>query len=83
MSGSGATFVPLVRTVGGGGIQVRSFQVRETGSDYELGEILTFTSESISASIAALQVTPNSPTSVANDVVYTVVEKDLAPVLRP
>ena len=83
MSGSGATFVPLVRTVGGGGIQVRSFQVRETGSDYELGEILTFTSESISASIAALQVTPNSPTSVANDVVYTVVEKDLAPVLSP
>ena len=35
MSGSGATFIPLVRTVGGGGVQVRSFQVRETGSDYE------------------------------------------------
>ncbi len=83
MSGSGATFIPLVRTVGGGFVQVRSFQIRETGSDYQLGEILTFTSESISASIASLQVTPNSPTSVANDVVYTVVEKDLAPVLSP
>ena len=83
MSGSGATFIPLVRTVGGGGMQVRSFQVRETGSDYQLGEILTFTSESISESIALLQVTPNSPTSVANDVKYTVIEKDLAPTLSP
>ena len=37
MSGSGATFIPLVRSVGGGGLQVRSFQVRVTGSDYRIG----------------------------------------------
>lgn len=83
-AGEGATFVPLVTSVGGGGIQVRSFQVILTGSRYEVGEILTFTSQSISSSIApSLQVTPGSPTSIANDVVYTVEERDLAPVLSP
>ena len=83
-SGSGATFIPLIRSVGGGGLQVRSFQVILTGSGYEIGEILTFTSQSISASIApSLQVTPGSPTSIANDVVYTVEERDLAPILSP
>ena len=30
-SGSGATFIPLIRSVGGGGLQVRSFQVILTG----------------------------------------------------
>ena len=84
MSGEGATFIPLVRSVGGGGLQVRSFQVILTGSRYEVGETLTFTSQSISASIApSLQVTPGSPTSIANDVVYIVEERDLAPVLSP
>jgi len=83
-SGEGATFVPLIRSVGGGGLQVRSFQVILTGSGYEIGEILTFSSASISASIApSLQVTPGSPTSIANDVKYTVEEIDLAPILSP
>ena len=78
-SGFGATFVPLVVSN-----QITQFQVIETGSKYSVGEVITFTSQSISSSVAPiLQSTPGSPTSVANDVNITIGENNLAPILGP
>ena len=75
-SGNGATFIPLLKSN-----QITEFQVILTGSRYAIGEIITLSSASISASINALQATPGSPTSVANDVNIVVGINNLAPTL--
>jgi len=74
-SGNGATFIPLVESN-----QVTSFQVILTGSRYAIGEVITLSSASISASISNLY--NGIPTSsVANDVNIVVGINNLAPTL--
>ena len=74
--GKGATFIPLLNAN-----QIKAFQVILTGSKYTIGETITFSSASISASINALQATPGSPTSVADDISIVVGINNLAPTL--
>jgi hypothetical protein len=76
-SGTGATFRPIVDTN-----QVTSVVVEQTGSGYASGDVLLFTSQSISSSLAS-SVTEGGPSEVANNVEVTLGVNDIAPILSP
>ena len=77
-SGTGATFRPIVDTN-----QVISVVVEQTGSGYASGDVLTFTSQSISSSLVS-SVTPIAVlTEVDNNIEVTLGVNNIAPTLSP